>query len=51
MIAPLHTPVVIAPKVVIDIAATYVGQVSITGVVSPVDVILFAVPDTVGSSG
>jgi hypothetical protein len=43
---PFQTPVVIVPKVVRDVCPTYVAAMSITGVVPPVEVMRFRVPDT-----
>lgn len=43
---PFHTPVVIVPRVVREDCPTYKAEISITGVVPPEEVILFAVPVT-----
>src|SRR5579872_1495540 len=41
-----HVPVVTVPSVVILVCPTYAAEMSITGVAPPVDVMRFAVPDT-----
>ena len=46
IVEPLHTPVEIVPRVVIEDCPTYEAEMSITGVVPPVDVIRFVVPLT-----
>ena|SRR5260221_8692257 len=43
---PFHTPVVIVPKVVMDDCPTYEAEMSIIGVLPPVEVVLFNTPET-----
>jgi hypothetical protein len=45
-IVPCQTPVPIVPRVVIELCPTYAAEISITGVLPPVEVIRLAVPDT-----
>ena len=46
MAVPFQTPVVMVPKVVIELWPIYAAEISITGVAPPVEVIRFVVPET-----